>query len=424
MLDPKLLRTEIETVAKKLQKRGFELDIKTINALEEKRKALQTEVQELQNERNIKSKAIGIAKSKGEDASNIMAEVNNLKQALEAKDTELEDIQDQLNKIYSYIPNIPDASVPEGKGEEDNLEVRRWGTPKQFNFDAKDHVALGEQLDMMDFAAAAKISGARFVVLKGKLAKLQRALTQFMLDLHTEEHGYKETYVPYLVNKHSLYGTGNLPKFYDDLFHTEGEYGLSLIPTAEVPVTNLVRNEIIEAEQLPLKFVAHTPCFRSEAGSYGKDMKGMIRQHQFEKVEIVRVVKPETSYQALEELTNNAETVLQKLNLPYRVVALCGGDIGFSSAKTYDLEVWLPGQNKYREISSCSNFEAFQARRMQARWRNPETGKPELVHTLNGSGLAVGRTLIAVMENYQDEQGRIHIPEVLRSYMGGLEIIA
>ena len=423
MLDPKLLRTDLEYVAKKLKKRGFELDINTIQKIEDKRKILQTEVQELQNERNTKSKMIGMAKAKGEDVSGIMSQVNNLKEKLDAKETDLNTLQQELHDIYSCIPNIPHESVPEGKGEEDNAEVRRWGEPHKFDFEVKDHVALGEQLGMMDFAAAAKISGARFEVLNNKLAKLQRALTQFMLDLHTEVHGYKETYVPYMVNSASLYGTGNLPKFYDDLFHIKGDFDLTLIPTAEVPVTNLVRDEIIEAEKLPLKFVAHTPCFRSEAGSYGKDMRGMIRQHQFEKVEIVQIVKPETSYDALEELTSNAETVLQKLNIPYRVVALCGGDIGFSSAKTYDLEVWLPGQDKYREISSCSNFEAFQARRMQARWRNPETGKPELVHTLNGSALAVGRTLIAVMENHQDKDGNIHIPEVLWSYMGGLKVI-
>ncbi len=423
MLDPKLLRTDLEYVAKKLKKRGFELDINAIQKIEDKRKVLQTEVQELQNERNTKSKMIGMAKAKGEDVTEIMVQVNNLKENLDTKEAELNKLQQELHDIYSRIPNIPHDSVPEGKGEEDNAEVRRWGEPTTFDFEPKDHVALGEQLGMMDFAAAAKISGARFVVLNDKLAKLQRALTQFMLDLHTEVHGYKETYVPYLVNAASLYSTGNLPKFYDDLFHIKGDFDLTLIPTAEVPVTNLVRDEIIEAEKMPLKFVAHTPCFRSEAGTYGKDMRGMIRQHQFEKVEIVQMVKPETSYDALEELTGNAETVLQKLNIPYRVVALCGGDIGFSSAKTYDLEVWLPGQDKYREISSCSNFEAFQARRMQARWRNPETGKPELVHTLNGSGLAVGRTLVAVMENNQDAEGNIHIPEVLWSYMGGLKVI-
>jgi seryl-tRNA synthetase len=335
-----------------------------------------------------------------------------------------EAVVQELFNLQAGVPNILHSSVPDGRSENDNVEVRRWGNVPTFSFTAKDHVDLGEQLKMMDFAVAAKIAGARFVVLKGQLAKLQRALTQFMLDVRTQEHGYEETYVPYLVNKESLYDTGQLPKFSEDLFHISGEWNFALIPTAEVPVTNIVRNEIIDAEQLPLKYVAHTPCFRSEAGTYGKDTRGMICQHQFEKVEMVKIVKPETSYQELETLVNNAETILQKLKLPYRVLTLCAGDTGASSAKTYDLEVWLPGQNKYREISSCSNFEDYQARRLKARWRNPETGKPELVHTLNGSGLAVGRTLVAIMENYQDEQGNIHIPEVLQPYMQGQKVIS
>ncbi len=424
MLDPKYLRENLTEVAEVLQKwRGFTLDVAKIEELEAKRKELQVTTQELQNERNKRSKEIGIAKSKGEDTAAVIANMGELNNELTAKESELGALQEELKAIYSYIPNIPHESVPVGANEESNQEVRRWGEPTEFNFKTKDHVELGEALGMMDFALAAKISGARFVVLKGRLAQLQRALTQFMLDLHTGVNGYQEVYVPYLVNADSLYGTGSLPKFYDDLFHTKGDFNYSLIPTAEVPVTNFARNEIIDADKLPCKNVAHTPCFRSEAGTYGKDMRGMIRQHQFEKVEIVQIVKPENSYKTLEELTGHAEMVLQKLNLPYRVVALCGGDLGFSSAKTYDLEVWLPGQDSYREISSCSNFEAFQARRMQARWRNPETGKPELVHTLNGSGLAVGRTLLAVMENNQDQDGNIHIPEVLWGYMGGVKVI-
>ncbi len=424
MLNPKYLRENIKEITEILRKRrGFELDSDKINELEEQRKELQIKTQELQNERNSRSKEIGLAKNKGEDVTAAFEDMKKLGKELEEKQTELTKIQQELKNIYDCIPNIPHESVPLGASEEQNAEIRRWGEIKKFNFPAKDHVELGENLNMMDFALAAKISGARFVVLKNNLAKLQRALTQFMLDLHTGIHGYQEVYVPYLVNADSLYGTGNLPKFYDDLFHIAGELKYSLIPTAEVPVTNFARDEIIEADKLPCKYVAHTPCFRSEAGSYGKDIRGMIRQHQFEKVEIVQIVKPENSYSALEELTSHAEAVLQKLNLPYRVVALCGGDMGFSSAKTYDLEVWLPSQNKYREISSCSNFEDFQARRMQARWRNPTTCKPEFVHTLNGSGLAVGRTLIAVMENFQDQDGNIHIPEVLWGYMDGTKII-
>jgi len=422
MLDPKYLRESINEVYEKLKTRGLELDISSIQNLENQRKELQIKTQELQNERNKSSKQIGLAKAKGEDVSVVISEMNEINNSLAAKENELGKIQEQLKEIYDFLPNIPHESVAEGTSEKDNLELRRWGEPPEFNFPIKGHIVLGEQLGLMDFSAAAKISGARFVVLKGQLAQLQRALIQFMLDLHIGVHEYQEIYVPYLVNADSLYGTGNLPKFYADLFHIK-DFNLSLIPTAEVPVTNLVRNEIIKAENLPIKYVAHTPCFRSEAGSYGKDMQGMIRHHQFEKVELVQIVKPEDSYNALEELTAHAEAVLQKLNLPYRVVALCTGDLGFASAKTYDLEVWLPGQNKYREISSCSNFEAFQARRMQARWRNPATDKPELVHTLNGSALAAGRTLLAIMENFQDEKGNIHIPEVLWGYMGGVKII-
>lgn len=423
MLDPKLLRNNIEEVAKRLAIRGYQLDITHITQLETQRKSLQVAAQELQNQRNTRSKAIGQAKAKGEDTTALMAEVNQLAEQLKQSETALETIQNQLEAIYSGIPNIPHESVPPGKSEDDNLEIRRWGEPKEFSFTPKDHVDLGEALGGLDFPAAAKITGARFVVMRGALAKLQRALIQFMLDVHTKEHGYQEMYVPYLVNKDSLFGTGQLPKFGNDLFALKGEQEYYLIPTAEVPVTNLARDVIFEADQLPLKMVTHTPCFRSEAGSYGKDTRGMIRQHQFEKVELVQLVKPETSYQAHEELTKHAEKILQKLNLPYRVVILCGGDIGAGSAKTHDLEVWLPSQKRYREISSCSNFEDYQARRMQARWRNPATNKVELLHTLNGSGLAAGRTLVAIMENYQDEQGHIHIPEVLWDYMGGIKVI-
>lgn len=423
MLDPKLFRSNLEEIAQALKKRGLELDVNKIKSLEDKRKELQTKTQELQSARNEHAKKVGQVKAKGLDVTAMIAETGKLGAELERCTKELAGLQEELQQIYSSTPNIPHTSVPVGLGEENNLEVRRWNEPRKFTFNPKDHVDLGEQLGLMDFAVAAKITGTRFVVLKGALAQLQRAITQFMLDLHTTKHSYQEVYVPYMVNADSLYGTGNLPKFYNDLFHLAGDVKYSLIPTAEVPVTNLVRDEILKPEDLPLKYVAHTPCFRSEVGSYGKDLRGMIRQHQFEKVEIVRIVHPNTSYQALEELTHDAEEVLQLLNLPYRVMALCSGDMGFSSAKTYDLEVWLPGQNAYREISSCSNFEAFQARRMQARFRNPETGKPELVHTLNGSGLAVGRTLVAIMENYQDEQGNIRIPDALLKYMNGLEII-
>lgn len=422
MLDPKLFREQIQETAKKLAARGFRLDVQFLETLDGKRKQLQTETQELQNQRNVLAKTIGQRKAKKESVDDLLATANENNQKLVHKEAELKDIQQQLENYYLEIPNIPHSSVPIGKDENDNAEIRRWGEPRKFDFVPKDHVDLGNQLGLMDFAAAAKISGARFVVLHDKLARLHRALIQFMLDIHTKEHGYKEVYVPYLVNEKSLYGTSQLPKFKQDLFSVESGEDLqfSLIPTAEVPVTNLVRESILEAKDLPLKFVAHTPCFRSEAGSYGKDTKGMIRNHQFEKVEMVQIVQPENSYAALESLTQNAETILQRLELPYRVVALCTGDIGFGAAKTYDIEVWLPSQNCYREISSCSNFEAFQARRMQARWRNPETQKPEPVHTLNGSGLAVGRTLVAILENYQDSTGKIQIPNALKPYMPGI----
>jgi len=421
MLDPKLFRTDLDNTAKQLARRGFTLDVATITSLEEKRKQVQVLTQQYQNERNTKSRAIGQAKARGEDTKPLMDEVGSIGAALKQAETELEQLQNDLNAITLGVPNIPHASVPDGKDERDNQEVRRWGEPKKLDFVPKDHVDLGEGLGLMDFEAAAKISGARFVVLQGALAQLHRALIQFMLDLHTREHGYTETYVPYLVNADSLRGTGQLPKFETELFAVRSEQSFYLIPTAEVPVTNLARDTITEAARLPRKHVCHTPCFRSEAGSYGKDTRGMIRQHQFEKVELVQFVRPQDSYAALEELTGHAEKVLQLLGLPYRVMALCAGDMGFSAAKTYDLEVWLPGQQKYREISSCSNFEDFQARRMQARWRNPETGKPELLHTLNGSGLAVGRTLVAILENYQLQDGSITIPAVLRPYFGGSE---
>ena len=421
MLDPKRLRNELDETAALLAKRGYELDVARLRELEERRKDVQVRSQQLQAERNAKSKSIGKAKAQGQDIEPLLAEVTGLGDALKAAEAALAALQGELDEIVMGVPNLPHASVPEGVSENDNLEVRRWGEPRAFDFEPLDHVDVGGHLGMLDFEAGAKLSGARFSVIAGPLARLHRALIQFMLDLHTREHGYRELYVPYLVNADSLRGTGQLPKFEADLFKTCGETPYYLIPTAEVPVTNLVRDEIVD--KVPLKFVAHTPCFRSEAGSYGKDTRGMIRQHQFEKIELVQVVRPEDSYRALEELTGHAETVLQKLGLPYRVVALCGGDLGFSSAKTYDLEVWLPGQQKYREISSCSNFEDFQARRMKARWRNPETGKPELAHTLNGSGLAVGRTLVAIMENYQDGASRVHIPEALQPYMNGMTVI-
>jgi len=424
MLDPRLIRNELEWVAQQLLRRGFVLETDRLQALEDRRKDIQVQTQELQAERNTRSRGIGKAKAAGEDIEPLLQAVEGLGQQLRQKEEELARLQEELNSILMGVPNIPHTSVPDGKGEQDNPVVRSWGEPPRFEFEPKDHVDLGEQIGQLDFETAAKLTGSRFSIILGPLAHLHRALIQFMLDTHTREHGYREVYVPYLVNADSLRGTGQLPKFEEDLFKTSGDSDYYLIPTAEVPVTNLARDTIVEAESLPLRYTAHTPCFRSEAGSYGKDTRGMIRQHQFEKVEMVQLVRPQASYAALEELTGHAETILQKLGLPYRVVVLCSGDTGFSAAKTYDLEVWLPGQQKYREISSCSNFESFQARRMQARWRNPETGKPELLHSVNGSGLAVGRTLVAVMENYQQADGSILIPGVLRKYMGGLECIS
>ncbi len=422
MLDPHLIRTNLDDIAKKLSGRGYQLDTDAIKKLESRRKEIQVQTQELQQERNTRSKEIGKAKAQGGDVETLLKEVGDLGDRLKQSETELESIQQELNALLMTIPNVPHDSVPVGQCEEDNQEIRRWGEPVKFDFDPKDHVELGENLGLIDFESATKIAASRFVVMSGAVARLHRALIQFMLDTHITEHGYTEVNVPYMVNADSMRGTGQLPKFEEDLFSIPS-HEFYLIPTAEVPVTNLVRNDIIPAEKMPMKFVCHTPCFRSEAGSYGKDTRGMIRQHQFEKVELVQLVQPANSWQVLEELTGHAETILQKLNLPYRVVTLCTGDMGFSAAKTYDIEVWLPGQQKYREISSCSNFEDFQARRMLARWRNPETNKPELIHTLNGSGLAVGRTLIAILENYQDKVGNITIPEVLRPYMNNLSII-
>ena len=424
MLESKLLRGNIDFVVEQLKRRNFTFDVDEFNKLEDQRKVIQVQTQELQNLRNTKSKAIGQAKASGEDIKPLLDEVSSLGESLDAAKSELNALQFKIDEIAMAIPNLPHPSVPEGFSEDDNLEVLKWGEPKKFDFEPKDHVDLGE-MHGIDFAAAAKISGARFVVMTGKIAKLQRALTQFMLDHHTEVNGYTETYVPYLVNADSLMGTGQLPKFEADLFktHLHGEEGdaksLYLIPTAEVPVTNIVRDSIIKESDLPLKFVAHTPCFRSEAGSYGRDTRGLIRQHQFEKVELVQISKPSDAYDVLEELTAHAEGILKLLELPYRKVSLCTGDLGFSSAKTYDLEVWLPGQSAYREISSCSCFEAFQARRMQLRWKNSDTKESEFLHTLNGSGLAVGRTLVAVIENYQNADGSITIPKVLQGYMGG-----
>jgi len=421
MLDPKRLRNDLDAVIAGVARRGFAFDRDRFESLEAQRKELQVSTQDLQNERNSKSKGIGKAKAAGEDIQPLLDAVASLGDKLKAAQERLGEVQQELQQMLLEVPNIPDLSVPDGKEEADNREERRWGTPRAFDFEPKDHVDLGTAKGFFDSETAAKITGSRFTVLNGPLARLHRALTQFMLDLHVSEHGYTETYVPYLVNADSLYGTGQLPKFEEDLFKLQGEFPYYLIPTAEVPVTNILRDGIVDDERMPCRYVAHTPCFRSEAGSYGKDTRGMIRQHQFEKVEMVMAVRPEESFDALEELTGHAEKVLQKLELPYRVVTLCTGDLGFSSAKTYDIEVWLPGQAKYREISSCSNFLDFQARRMQARWRNPETGKPELLHTLNGSGLAVGRTLVAVMENYQDADGAIQVPEALLPYMGGIE---
>jgi seryl-tRNA synthetase len=419
MLDPKILRSDADAVAMQLARRGFVFDTARFNALEEQRKNVQVRTQELQNERNTRSKEIGKAKASGADIQPLLAAVEHLGEQLKEAESALDSLQAELQTLLAHLPNLPHSSVPDGKSENDNREERRWGTLPNFDFEPKDHVDLGAAKGWLDFEKAGAITGSRFAVMTGPLARLQRALIQFMLDLHTGEHGYIEAYVPYLVNQSSLYGTGQLPKFEEDLFKLQGDMPYYLIPTAEVPVTNLLREQVITADELPVKFVAHTPCFRSEAGSYGRDTRGMIRQHQFEKVEMVMAVKPEDSYDALELLTGHAETVLKKLGLPYRLVTLCAGDLGFSAAKTYDIEVWLPGQQAYREISSCSNFEDFQARRLLARWRNPETGKPELVHTLNGSGLAVGRTLVAIMENYQDHHGHIRIPDALQPYMHG-----
>jgi seryl-tRNA synthetase len=418
VLDPKLLRSDLTGVAAALARRGFVLDVETFAALEEQRKAVQIEADRLRAERNANAKAVGQAKSKGQDAGALLAAGESLGGQLQGVEKQLEVIQAQVSSLQLELPNIPHASVPDGRDEAANVEVRRWGVARQFDFTPKDHVALGERIGM-DFEAAGRISGARFVVMTGELARLHRALVQFMLNLHVGDHGYREAYVPYLVHGTALVGTGQLPKFEQDLFAVSGDPGFYLIPTAEVPVTNLVRDQILAPERLPLKFAAHTPCFRSEAGAAGKDTRGMIRQHQFEKVELVHIVRPENSYAALEELTGHAEAVLRALDLPYRVLALCAGDTGFSAAKTYDLEVWLPSQQRYREISSCSNCESFQARRLQARWRNPVTGKPELVHTLNGSGVAVGRALVAILENYQQEDGSVLVPSALAPYMGG-----
>jgi len=421
MLDIQLLRSDAAQVAERLAARGVALDVAAFQALEDERKGLQMRTQDLQAKRNAFSKQIGQLKAKGESTEAVMAEVAGLGDEIKHNEEQLADILNRINAFVSVVPNLPHDSVPPGKSEHDNVEVHRWGTPREFSFAVKDHVDLGETLGGLDFETATKISGARFTLMKGAIARLHRALAQFMLNTHTEEHGYTEVYAPYLVNGNSMFGTGQLPKFHEDLFHISAD-NYFLIPTAEVPVTNIVRDEIVPLDQLPLKFVCHTPCFRREAGTYGKDTRGMIRQHQFDKVELVRIEHPDNSWAALEELTRHAEIILEKLELPYRRVALCRGDMGFSAAKTYDLEVWLPAQNTYREISSCSHFEAFQARRMQARYRN-DKNKPELLHTLNGSGLAVGRTLVAVLENYQRADGSIDVPTVLRPYMGGMELI-
>jgi len=423
VIDPKLLRSDPDAVARNLARRGYTLDVEALKSLEEKRKPYQVEADRLSAERNANAKAVGMAKGRGEDVTPLIAKGERLTQDLAKADKSLSAVQAELEQWQLGLPNLLHESVPDGKDETDNVEIRRWGEPKRFNFEPLDHIKIGERLGGLDFEAAARMSGSRFVVMKSQVARLHRALAQFMLDLHTTEHGYTEVYVPYLVQQQALFGTGQLPKFEQDLFAVRGEQEFYLIPTAEVPVTNLVREQIVPAEQLPLKFVCHTPCFRSEAGAAGKDTRGMIRNHQFDKVELVHIVRPADSYAALEELTSHAEEVLRRLELPYRTVALCAGDIGFGSAKSYDLEVWLPAQKKYREISSCSNFEAFQARRMQARWR-PDGGKPEPVHTLNGSGLAVGRTLVAVLENYQCPDGSVEVPRVLRPYLGGKEVLA
>ncbi|NIF60512.1 serine--tRNA ligase [Enterobacter sp. Ap-916] len=429
MLDPNLLRTEPDAVAEKLARRGFKLDVDTLRSLEERRKVLQVKTENLQAERNSRSKSIGQAKARGEDIEPLRLQVNQLGEELDAAKNELDSLLADIRDISLTLPNIPDDCVPLGKDDSENVEVSRWGEPRKFDFEVRDHVTLGEMAKGLDFAAAVKLTGSRFVVMQGQVARMHRALSQFMLDLHTEQHGYMENYVPYLVNQDTLYGTGQLPKFGGDLFHTRpleeeaDSSNYALIPTAEVPLTNLVRDEIIDEDSLPLKLTAHTPCFRSEAGSYGRDTRGLIRMHQFDKVEMVQIVRPEDSMDALEEMTGHAEKVLQLLGLPYRKVLLCSGDIGFGARKTYDLEVWLPAQDTYREISSCSNCWDFQARRLQARCRSKADKKTRLVHTLNGSGLAVGRTLVAVLENYQQADGRIQVPEVLRPYMNGLEYI-
>lgn len=428
MLDSKYLRQEIDFAAAELKKRGFELDVAQLKEWEERRKHLQSHTQELQNERNVRSKSIGKAKAAGEDIAPLLEEVGKLGDELDAAKAELAELLSNIENAAMSIPNIPHESVPVGKDENENVEITKWGTPREFDFEVKDHTDLGADIDNgLDFETGVKLSGSRFVVMRGQIARLNRALAQFMLDTHANQHGYTEMYVPYLVNADSLRGTGQLPKFGEDLFHTkpatEEGIGMSLIPTAEVPLTNIARDVIFDAEQLPMKMVAYTPCFRSEAGSYGRDTKGLIRNHQFDKVELVQLVKAEDSFDALEELTGHAEKILQLLELPYRKVILCTGDMGFGAAKTYDLEVWLPAQHTYREISSCSNMVDFQARRMQARYRAEAGSKPELIHTLNGSGLAVGRTLVAVLENYQQADGSVVIPEVLRPYMGGLEKI-
>ena len=423
MLDIKLLRNDPAAIAIELKRKGYDLDVENFIRLENTRKDLQVATQALQKERNTRSKSIGQAKAKGEDIKPLLTEVADLGDKLKAGEQQLSELQAEIESIVMGIPNILHEDVPDGKDEEDNVEIATWGEPTQFDFEPKDHVDLGLPNGWMDFEVAAKLTGSRFVVMRGAMARLHRALIQFMLDTHSMEHGYSEVYVPYMVNEDSLYGTGQLPKFAEDLFKLEDERDFYLIPTAEVPVTNMIRGDILDAEQLPMKYTAHTPCFRSEAGSYGRDTRGLIRQHQFEKVELIQFVKPEDSWDALEELRGHAETILQKLGLAYRTVILCSGDTGFSAKKTYDLEVWLPGQQKFREISSCSNVGDFQARRMQARYRNPETNKPEFLHTLNGSGLAIGRTLVAVIENYQQEDGSIVVPDVLKPYMGGLEVL-
>ena len=419
MIDPKLLRTDPQAVADNLARRGFTLDVAALTALEEKRKPYTVEVDRLRAERNANAKAVGMAKGRGEDMAPLIARGESLTAGLARAEAELSAVQGELEQWQLGLPNLLHPSVPGGRDESAIIEVRRWGEARKFPFPPRDHVQLGERLGGLDFEAAARISGARFVVMRGQVARLHRALAQFMLDLHTREHGYTEAYVPYLVRPEALIGTGQLPKFEQDLFRVQGEQAYFLIPTAEVPLTNLVRGEIVADAQLPMKWVAHTPCFRSEAGAAGRDTRGMIRNHQFDKVELVQMVRPADSYDALEELTGHAEAVLERLAIPYRTMALCAGDVGFGSAKTYDLEAWLPSQGGYREISSCSNFEAFQARRMQARWRNPESGKPEPLHTLNGSGLAVGRTLVALLENYQNEDGSVSVPQALQPWMGG-----